>query len=430
MDANFDNQARTKTDGHLTVLVVDKVFVAGAEICGESTFPHSVKPFSRKTGILLAACTDVPDDDYNFAHELGHVFSLAHTFETYPNVSPFAEDCNAEFGGTDNECNSCQGVASGGYCSGTDNLMDHCASQTDHEVLNACQRDRAARQRSRYQTPDGKTDYQAMAGAAGEGGCDEDADCELDEWCTTSILNLSRNICKAKQDHGAACTSDRQCASARCAWGICADPDECRQDSDCSTNQYCGDPVVGKRTCQAKKAHGAACLSHQECTSDRCAWGQCADPNECRQDGDCGTNQYCATPVSGRQTCEDKKADNDTCALVGGDKQCRSGHCQVGRCYTPNSVSSGGACYVDEACSGGHCSSIDGTKGTCVCSRDADCDSGYWCDGGVDFHLNTCKRKYDDGDVCGHIGDIDVGHRCKSGKCKASFGLSTDLTCK
>ncbi|HEY8378286.1 MAG TPA: Dickkopf N-terminal cysteine-rich domain-containing protein, partial [Nannocystis sp.] len=109
--------------------------------------------------------------------------------------------------------------------------------------------------------------------------------------------------------------------------------------------------------------------------------------------------------------------------------QCKSGKCGLGRCYTPDSVALGGTCYVDAACKVGKCSSIDGTKGTCVCKKDSDCGPGKWCDAGLDFKKNTCKNKLDSGEVCGTVGELNVGHRCKSGQCKVS-GVSTKLKCK
>jgi hypothetical protein len=89
----------------------------------------------------------------------------------------------------------------------------------------------------------------------------------------------------------------------------------------------------------------------------------------------------------------------------------------------------GGACYLDDACKEGKCTAIDGAKGTCVCKEDSDCGAGKWCDAGLDFKTNTCKNKLNDGEICGKVGELGVGHRCKSGDCKVS-GLSTNLKCK
>ena len=382
MDDNFDNQARTKTDGHLTVLVVDEVVKNENKdkgLCGRATFPHWVNPFSRKRGIIMATCSAVAYDSddfvekYLFAHEIGHFFSLKHTFEAYVNFNPLSvSNCNKDFGNLI-KCNSCQGQPKPNtdgdlrFCDGTSNVMDYCTSEKSREILNACQLNRAARQRERYQTSDGKTDYQAMAGLRGEGACEADSECEGDEFCTVGILNLARNICKPKLDRGTPCTTKRQCASERCSWGVCADPDECQSDSDCASGNYCGDPISGKRTCKARLADGQACTKDYQCTSTECSeWRP--------QDGQ----------VSGI-------------------------------CYTPSSKLGGESCRIDLECKVGKCNS----NKVCVCKSDGDCKSGYWCDGGfADFENNVCKRKLGKGESCG-VG-VNIGHRCLSGKC--SFG--------
>ena len=63
--------------------------------------------------------------------------------------------------------------------------------------------------------------------------------------------------CKMLLAHGSVCTDKGQCASDRCSWGICADPDECRADGDCDEKAYfCGDPISGKRTCKTMQSKG------------------------------------------------------------------------------------------------------------------------------------------------------------------------------
>jgi len=322
-------------------------------------------------------------EKYLFAHEIGHFFSLKHTFEPYVNLNPFSvSNCNKDFGNYI-KCNSCQGqpkpTTEGElrWCEGTSNVMDYCSSLAGDEVLNACQLGRAAKERERYQTNDGKTNYQVMAGLRGEGACKADSECQDDEFCTAGILNLARDICKPKKARGVACTNKRQCASDRCSWGVCADADECRADSDCASDgQYCGDPISGKRTCKAKLADGRACTSEQQCSSKHCSkWRP--------QDGQ----------VSGI-------------------------------CYMPSSKAVGESCRIDLECKAGKCNSAK----QCVCQKDADCGSGSWCDAGADLKANVCKRKLDKGEVCGKVGELGVGHRCKSGQCKAGFGVN--LKCK
>lgn len=176
---------------------------------------------------------------------------------------------------------------------------------------------------------------------------------------------------------------------------------------------------------------GSTCMKNADCKSDRCtgalgALGVCV----CKADADCGTGKWCKSGVDlTKNTCETLKADTATCDLVGGAHQCSGGKCSYGRCYTDGAVAMGGTCYVDAACDQGKCSSVAGTRGSCVCKEDADCGSGKWCDGGLDTQVNSCKAKLNDGEICGKVGEIGVGHRCKSGDCKVS-GISTNLKCK
>jgi hypothetical protein len=98
--------------------------------------------------------------------------------------------------------------------------------------------------------------------------------------------------------------------------------------------------------------------------------------SECQTDPDCDKTEYCdAGPDLEKNVCLPLEADGAACALVGGGHQCKSGQCGLGRCYTAGAVAMGGTCYVDAACSAGHCSSMAGHGGTCVCSTDADCKS-------------------------------------------------------
>jgi len=162
--------------------------------------------------------------------------------------------------------------------------------------------------------------------------------------------------------------------------------------------------------------------------------GTAPAPNEerpkCKNDGDCGSGQWCNAGVDIAQNkCEAKKDDGEACPAVGGGHACKSGQCMWGHCYTPASVAMGGTCYVDGACRNGRCSAWDGARGICVCRDDGDCGSGFWCDAGLDLKLNACKAKLDDGAFCGTVGELSVGHRCKSGDCKV-WGASLKLKCK
>ena len=139
---------------------------------------------------------------------------------------------------------------------------------------------------------------------------------------------------------------------------------------------------------------------------------------ECNADKDCGSGEYCNAGIDFQKNqCMAKKGDNDTCAIAGGDHQCKSGYCKLSRCYTPNSVPMGDTCYLNDAGKEGKCSSLDGTRGTCVCQADVDCGSGKYCNAGVDFTKNSCQTRKEDNETCALAGGA---HQCKSGYCKVS----------
>jgi len=386
MDDHFDNYARTETDGHLTILVGDKLCwkdLLGKEKCwgGYSGFPHDVNPFGRKKGVWLSE----KNDKYDLTHELGHVFSLKHTFEPYIGLN---KQCNKDFANKNvfnpqlGHCNSCNGkiaprVDDSGetyyVCEGgVSNIMDYCESLvpnatggftvTGTETLNVCQQERAANQRRQYMTSDGKVNYVELAGLRGEGACKTDADCHQNEYCTAGIVDLERNVCKEKKTLGSSCTNKRQCASDRCNLAQCASPDECQSDADCVAGNYCGDPVAGRRTCKAKLGEGALCT----------------------------------------------KAE-----------QCQAGRCKTGFCSAAASASMGQACRFDDECREGTCNAPVGgaTKGTCVCNSDSECGSGKWCDQGLDLKVNACRTKLNKGEKCGKAGSVGNDHKCKSGEC-------------
>jgi hypothetical protein len=139
---------------------------------------------------------------------------------------------------------------------------------------------------------------------------------------------------------------------------------------------------------------------------------------QCSGDSDCPDGEYCNAGIDlNKNQCVAKKADNEACDLVSGARQCKSGKCNLGRCYTPSSVAMGGTCYCDDACQEGKCSAIDGTKGSCVCKSDDDCGPGKYCDGGLDLKTNVCRTKLAAGESCGKVGSLGNDHKCKSGKC-------------
>jgi hypothetical protein len=392
MDKNFDNVATTKTEGYLTVLITDKLCIGkyktgankGQYKCwgGYANFPHWVNPFSKKRGITLVSTVD----EYTFTHELGHVLGLKHTFEPYVGLNL---QCNEEYtpkGKPEGLCNSCDPSkviydtnGDPDQCNGPSNIMDYCTSKTNDEFLNECQETRTANQRYDYMTDDGKTNYFELKGLAGEAVCTEDSDCEEGRYCDEGPAGVGRNQCKVLKPIGQACTRGGECASDRCAGLKCAEAHDCFNNDDCNTGEYCnlGVAGVGRNTCNAKLADGVACTGDHQCGSSHCSpW----------------------RPQDGQAS---------------------------GICYTPASKKGGESCKIDLECIVGKCNS----QKECVCKTDGDCKSGYWCDKGFDLVANSCKAKLNKGEVCGTVGEVGVGHRCKSGECKVS-GISTKLKCQ
>jgi hypothetical protein len=123
--------------------------------------------------------------------------------------------------------------------------------------------------------------------------------------------------------------------------------------------------------------------------------------SECGQDSDCASGEYCNAGIDlNKNQCVAKKADNETCDLANGARQCQSGKCNLGRCYTPSSVAAGGTCYCDDAC-----------------KEDSDCSPGSYCDAGLDLKTNRCHTKLAAGESCGKVGSVGNDHKCKSGQC-------------
>ena len=139
----------------------------------------------------------------------------------------------------------------------------------------------------------------------------------------------------------------------------------------------------------------------------------------CKKDTDCDEGQYCNDGVDlTKNACLPLKSDNEACEVIGGGHQCKSGKCQYGRCYTPQSVEIGNTCYVNDACKAGKCSDPQGVKGVCVCQSDTDCgDKDKYCDKGMDFKINACRTKLNKGEKCGKAGSLGNDHKCKSDEC-------------
>ena len=203
MDKHFDHVAERKTKGHLTVLVPDKICYdrkVDGEIktkCagGRAYFPHWMD-LNRYHGLLIQA----NGNEYTFAHELGHFMGLKHTFDRYFHINP-KMNCNVDYrpsGLPEGMCASCKGEVDENedgrkVCTGKANLMDYCGKSSEGEYLNKCQRRRAAKQRLKYMTKKGKTNYNKLKGLLGKPNCKKDKDCASTQYCWTGVVGIGRN---------------------------------------------------------------------------------------------------------------------------------------------------------------------------------------------------------------------------------------------
>ena len=156
MDRYMDNVVgTTKTKGRLKVLLVDSVTVKDSTgILGIAFLPHCVTPFHRKYGVLVVN----KSWPMVLAHELGHVFSLKHTFERYTGLKL---NCNKGYKKGET------GKGDSRKSNGRYNVMDYPPRNPGTKVyLNKCQKERSGNQRYTYMTTKGETNYRKLKGLA------------------------------------------------------------------------------------------------------------------------------------------------------------------------------------------------------------------------------------------------------------------------
>lgn len=259
----------------------------------------------------------------------------------------------------------------------------------------------------------------------------ENDNCSADHQCRTGAIcqgkPLGKCITEASVRLGGKCSKNQQCETLNCsAKGIC----QCANDADCSSTQYCrlGTLDIGSNDCTVRKTEGDNCSEDRQCAAPAmCSGkplGKCVTAASVSLGGSCARDVQCKTGScdnNGVCQCND---DGD----CGSGASCDKGTLDLGRniCVSNTPTASlGDACIRSSQCLSGSCSS----KGVCQCNNDGDCGSGMWCNAGIDVQANACRAKLASGQVCGVVGDLDVGHRCRSGSCKVS-GLSANLKCK
>ena len=206
---------------------------------------------------------------------------------------------------------------------------------------------------------------------------------------------------------GDACNEWEDCASFRCAEGLCVSCADGEANGE-ETALDCGGPC-------APCVDGLSCLVDEDCASARCAAEvcvSCADgaANGGESDVDCGG------PCAG---C----ADGLICA---GDGDCQSDHCEDGGCVScADGAVNGSESDVD--CGGGGCAPCADGMG---CVVDADCASAR-CEDGTCTGCGDDLKNGDETDVdcggacppCGGGKSCLIGDDCTTGVCLP------DLTC-
>ena len=221
--------------------------------------------------------------------------------------------------------------------------------------------------------------------------CEEDSNCRSGEFCAAGIPGVMPKKCRPKRDVGALCTGPGQCLSDRCPVGLCARSDECARNADCANGEFCGDPIAGRRSCKVLLAHGNLCTKAEQCGTGRCAWGRCADADECQAGSDCGSGQYCGDPIGSKRSCKVLLAHGNLCTKA---EQCGTGRCAWGRCAD-----------ADE------------------CQAASDCGSGQYC-GDPIGSKRSCKPLLAEGKLC------TKGTQCGSGCCKPHISAAGAPICR
>ena len=159
--------------------------------------------------------------------------------------------------------------------------------------------------------------------------CTVDADCPASKYC--GVLG-SFSECLVLKEAGEVCSKDNECRNATCNNHRCG---HCSGDFQCPSGEYCNyvvrtlytgepDPTFG--CVQQSPTLGYPCARNEECLSQHCHNGLCAD---CVTDPDCSSGSYCDDTNVPAATCTPKFKFGKACSR---NAQCSSGHCYRRHC--------------------------------------------------------------------------------------------------
>jgi len=190
-----------------------------------------------------------------------------------------------------------------------------------------------------------------------------------------------------------------------CNWlGRCS---ECRNDGDCGSDQYCASKLPGCKECRSKKPDGAWCLRDGHCIN-HCHLGRCT---ECAADSHCPADEYCKNLHIPAVTniCSERKDDGGWCDRP---RMCKN-HCHLLRCTECRNDND---CPSDKYCKNmllplieNHCK--DAKPNGAVCTRGRECIN--FCDGA---RCAECKENWHcpTGKYCKWRNVFGVQNRCKN----------------
>ena len=309
-------------------------------------------------------------------------------------------------------CQSCAITGTMGQCTAVVSGPDPAGSCADHGGT-SCATDGKCQAGACEKYPQGTSCANASCAASGTtftagGSCDGAGTCVVPAPTSCFPFACETNACKAT------CANDADCAApASCINGSCGLKPN---GAICSAGGECGSTICAQGVCCATGCTGT-CLS---CALNNSA-GSCkpvpaggTDPTGTCQDqgaASCGTTGFCDGAGA--------------CALYGASTQCAGPSCPTGATTDTlaRTCDGNGTCKpaAMQSCAPFACNAATATACVAVCSSNADCAPGNFCNAG------SCGLKRQ-GQLCGGGGECGSGN-CVDGVCCGGAGCPTCQAC-